>query len=586
MIRLLIGTVRRTYLLLPKHLRKRSFLVLLGLLVNSVLDLIGLAVLIPIIILVLEDNAVQENQILVTVYDYLGFESSESFILVLCGSILITVILKNILSLFIQFYQSRFSYDLNRYFASRLFSKLHNWGFLKFKSKNSGYFLRNINGIPSDFSTNIFLPILNVITELVVLVFITAGLLWYYPRVLGLVILVVTPTFTLLYLMTKNKIKEVAEDLDRIRPLISQLLIESIQGYVEVKINRKLNEYSRKYNELLMRITKLQSISYVFKQMPTKVVETSMILGVLVIIGFGIFFFDDRTELVTLLSVFALAAYRTLPSVNRMMVGMVSIKGYQYCFDALERISEIYEEEEQSKTPIEFKEKIQFNNVKFRYPGKDYEAISGLNLDIMKGETIGVVGKSGSGKTTLVNLGLLVLTAQSGSFLVDGVELGVQNQQEWYKLVGYVPQDVFILDKSVAQNVAFGEDDIDEDLVLSCLKKASLAEYIYELKDGIHSEIGENGAMMSGGQRQRLGIARALYSGAQILIFDEATSALDNETEKEITDAIYNLSKNQYTVIIVAHRVTTLKYCDRIIKLEKGKVASIVNYQDLLAQTL
>ncbi|MEO1449534.1 MAG: ATP-binding cassette domain-containing protein, partial [Bacteroidota bacterium] len=300
---------------------------------------------------------------------------------------------------------------------------------------------------------------------------------------------------------------------------------------------------------------------------------------------YGLYAFDSKKDLIILLGIFALAAYRLMPSVNRLMQAILNIRGHQYTFEALEPIRDFRTKPEVPQVgALPFFNQLSIDKLRFRYPSKDNYVLDDIEFTVRKGETLGIIGRSGSGKTTLLNIMLGFLKPESGEIRVDNQALKPENVVAWRSLIGYVQQDIYLTDGTLAENIAFGvpKDQIDYDRVERVVRQASLWEVVGGLDEGIHSKVGEKGSSLSGGQKQRVGIARALYSGAQVLLFDEATSALDNETELEITEAIHRLSGGDLTMLIVAHRHTTLKYCDRILNIEQGRLKESLTYQELM----
>jgi ABC-type bacteriocin/lantibiotic exporter with double-glycine peptidase domain len=402
--------------------------------------------------------------------------------------------------------------------------------------------------------------------------------------------MIVTPAFGLFYRFTSKKSKDIAEEQHALSPLLFKNLMESVFGYVDVKMTGTEQIFFQRHRRIQTKLMRIQTLSQVLKIAPTKIIESAMFLGIVLIIVYGVYRFDDRSSLVTLLSVFAVAAYRVLPSINRILIGVVSLNSYQYTLNMIERFSN-YSEDDNNKAlhkQIQFNETIEGKEIKFSYaPGKD-SVLKGVNFSIKRGEVLGIIGKSGSGKSTLMNMILGFLKPTSGSVTVDGIPLEDEVMEAWRSKVGYVQQDVFLTDGTIRENVAFGQDAslIDDTKVRDALKRASLIEYVDQLPSGVNTMVGERGGNLSGGQRQRVGIARSLYYGAEVLCFDEATSALDNETEQEVTEAIHNLSQGSLTLIIIAHRVTTLKYCDRILEMENGFMSKSISYDELIRKTI
>jgi ABC-type bacteriocin/lantibiotic exporter with double-glycine peptidase domain len=283
-----------------------------------------------------------------------------------------------------------------------------------------------------------------------------------------------------------------------------------------------------------------------------------------------------------------LASYRLLPSLNKMLISLNNIKGFQYVFDILNKFKDSSNVVSDSlESTLKFEEKISLEKVSFQYPHGDKQILSEFSLKIKKGETIGIVGTSGSGKTTLINVILGFLKPTQGKIILDDVAVQEENLTAFRNLIGYVKQNVFILDGNILQNIALGVPDAEIDMqkMETAVKMAKLESIVNVLPKGLKTQIGEQGSKLSGGQKQRIAIARALYHNAEILVFDEATSALDNETEKEITEAIETLIGSK-TMIIVAHRYSTLKNCNRIIEMKDGKIVNTMTYEQLIQSKL
>lgn len=276
-----------------------------------------------------------------------------------------------------------------------------------------------------------------------------------------------------------------------------------------------------------------------------------------------------------------MAAFRLLPSANRILSALNSIKYSSVVIDALRAgivpQTKIHVAETGDVAPLKFDEKIELSNVTYKYPETDSASLSEVSLTIKKGESVGIVGKSGAGKTTLVDLLLGLISPTSGAISIDDINLNT-NIRDWQSKVGYVQQDIFLIDDTLKNNIALGVSnaDIDEDRLINVLREAQLSDFVSSLPEGLSTKVGEHGVRLSGGQKQRIGIARALYQGSEVLVFDEATSALDTETEQEVIAGLERLLDHR-TTIIIAHRLSTIKHCDKIISLGDGKVLGIDN---------
>jgi ATP-binding cassette, subfamily B, bacterial PglK len=550
----------------------------------------GLAAMLPVFSIMLKDNFIQESPFLFSIYSGMGFASEKIFALFLCGCLMFIIILKNVLSVLILRYQSSFSFSLYSYFSTQLQKYFYHLGYLNFKKTNSNFVVSYVNNHPAFFAQYFLLPALTLINEFTVVLLLVLGIILYSPQIVLLLICTVFPLSIAAYLYVRRKIDGVGLKKAEFGALLNKSIHQSIEGYVDVKTLVKEGYFFNLYKKLVRDNSKLSISSNVLMSVPSKVIEAGMVLGIISLLLFGLFAMKNKAELATLLSMFAIAAYRILPSVNRMMASILSIKEHQYTVDVIAEVKPevMYENyDEGSVQPLNFEKGISVENISYAYVSTE-KIINKVSFDIRKGETIGIIGRSGSGKTTLVNILLRFLEESEGSIKVDDVVLNSSNIREWRHLIGYVQQNVYIIDGTLAENIAFGVDqkDVDEMKLRRAIETASLSELVDRLPMGVNTHIGERGAQISGGQRQRVGIARALYSDAKILFFDEATSALDTETEMEITESIKKLAEQHLTMLIIAHRYSTLRYCDKIIELEKGKIKSVQAYSELEERTV
>jgi ABC-type multidrug transport system fused ATPase/permease subunit len=310
---------------------------------------------------------------------------------------------------------------------------------------------------------------------------------------------------------------------------------------------------------------------------------------VVVIFSYAVIWSQDRQRLLEFLIAFAAAAFRVLPSINRLLQSLMSIKNHQFAIETLlDDDLPLEDSEERHHAPVDFQQTIEFRNLGYAFPSAEGFALKGIHLNVKKGEKIGIVGPSGSGKTTLMNILLRFYKESEGGIYVDGMRLDPLHDRGFRDLVGYVQQDVFLLDGTMRDNIAFGEkpEEVDEKRVLESVERASLSDLVSSLPDGLNTRVGEMGARLSGGQRQRMGIARALYRRSQIIVFDEATSSLDMETEKEITEAIRQSAGTNTTIFVIAHRITTLRDCDRIMELRNGEMAGFFTFDELMKERM
>jgi ABC-type bacteriocin/lantibiotic exporter with double-glycine peptidase domain len=319
---------------------------------------------------------------------------------------------------------------------------------------------------------------------------------------------------------------------------------------------------------------------------PTRIIEIAIFLCIILILIYGVFVLKDTEKIITTVSLFSVVAYRSIPSINRFVISMNNLTSSGFIFKDID-FKPTEEEDKKTKASEELtlQSAISFNNVGYTYPGTGTQILKNCTLEIKKGESIGIIGRSGAGKSTLVNNLLGFLHPTDGNIQIDNTTLTPGNTHKWWEILGYVRQDVFIMNTTFKENVAIGEPvgDIDPVRLARAIKLSSLKPLVDSWPDKENTMLNEGGNNLSGGQKQRIAIARAIYKGAQVLIFDEATSALDSATEEEITNSIRALGEEHLTVIIIAHRFTSLKYCDYIYKIDNGTIQDKLTYPQLMS---
>ena len=583
---LVVQSFVRVFRLLPLKLKRRGSLVLLALMLNSVLDLLGLGVFLPLFSIIGEPNLPTEGW-MADYVNFFGFEDYGKYVLSLCAMIFIVIVVKNLVVIRLQRFMADYSFGLANYLSGEI---------LKLKLALGGNVLQNDNShksnweiavVPGHMANFVVNPLIILINEIMVLGMILVGLMLYNYIVVIILASVLIPIYYFLYSGTKNKISSMEQESATISPRLNALGQLMIFGYSDMMVTNSKAYFTGRFQTVLDRAMHLRSRLHVMRLVPSRIAEIGVILGAISLLLYGAFYSPGKA-FITLMGVFALAAYRLLPSSNKIILALMNVKGYQYTIDILEGLKEQFirsdqEVKEEEQEEITFNKELRIDKVNFHY-GDEMTILDDVSLDVQKGEVIGIIGKSGSGKTTLMKILLGFLDAQSGNVLVDGVPLKANNIKSWRSYVGYVAQDVFVMEGSLRENIVFGKNanEVDEALLAHVIEKASLKQLVDDLADGLDTIITENGASLSGGQRQRIGIARAIYSGAKILFFDEATSALDNETEEEINESIRSLMQDDLTILVIAHRYSSLKYCNRIYELSKGVIKRELSYNELI----
>ena len=536
--------MKQIFGLLTQEEKKRGVWVAFSVLARALLDFAGVAALIPILLTVFGEKADLKQALLV------------------CLAALAFVLLKNAASIGLMRFQSRFLLDLYKEFSRKMFCNYYRRGLLFLKSKSSVQLGHEVSFVCYMFSLCVLSPIFRIAGEALLLVLMVSALMIWEPMVGMLLCLGFLPMVMFYVWVLKGKLRRYgAEELEA-RRVQSRTVVEAFRGYTELEISNAFQASLASFDKGLVIINHSRLRMETMQMFPTCLSEVSIVVGLalLLLVGEG--------NLGVVGGVFAIAAYRMIPAVRGILNGWNTLQNASYSIDVV--VDGIKEDDvpvEESEGSFTFTNAIEINDLGFTFPD------GGVILDhfqatIHRGERIGVRGPSGSGKSTLFNILLGFFPPTAGSILIDGRELTPSNRRQWHRLVGYVPQEIFIIQGSLADNIALGQPVIREKIA-RVLEQVQLKEWAAELPDGMDTSLGEYGSRLSGGQKQRIGIARALYKDAEVLFFDEATSALDSNTEQEINAALQELSDShkELTMIIIAHRESSLGFCDRIIDL-------------------
>ncbi|MDR1718167.1 MAG: ABC transporter ATP-binding protein/permease [Prevotella sp.] len=345
------------------------------------------------------------------------------------------------------------------------------------------------------------------------------------------------------------------------------LVGDTFRGYPDLKLNNAYGWFKKRFDVNIAEIAHSRKKIIKALHIPQGIIECYVVVGMILFVFIG----GNNSDTRIILGVLSVAVLRILPSLRTIITKVIHLKDNAFTIDIIKNINLPIEDIKKHIQPVNFQEQIKIDNITFGYPATGTYIFNNFSLNIKKGECIGIQGISGIGKTTLFNLLLGFYEPQGGKIQIDDILLNKETYPAWQKLIAYVPQDIFIMDASLAENIAFGAEDINNDQLLSVIEKSGMKHYVSALPEGVHTRIGQNGSRLSGGERQRVGIARALYKKAEILLFDEATSSLDIKTEKDITDTINRLSKemNDLTIIIISHKQSTLRICDRVFIISK-----------------
>lgn len=537
--------LKQIYGLLTPQEQKRGIWVALSVLIRALLDFAGVAALIPVLLTVFGEKTSLDKAMLV------------------CCAALLFVLLKNAASIGLARYQSSYLLDLYKEFSRKMFCNYYQRGLLFLKSRSSVQLGHEVSFVCYIFSLCVLSPIFRMAGEALLLLLMVTALMLWEPLVGILLCLGFLPMVISYVWMLKGKLRRYGTEELEARRNQSRTVVEAFRGYTELEISQAFQASLSSFDKGLKIINHSRLRMETMQMLPACLSEMSIVIGLamLLLVGEG--------NLGVIGGVFAVAAYRLIPAVRSILNGWNTFQNASYSIDVvMDGIKDHHHPEERSNEPFTFTQAIEIKDLGFKFPDGGV-ILEHLSASIRRGERIGVRGPSGSGKSTLFNLLLGFFPPTSGSIRIDNKELTTSNRRQWHRLVGYVPQEIFIIQGSLAENIALGQPVVHEK-INKVLEQVRLDEWAAELPEGIDTSLGEYGSRLSGGQKQRIGIARALYKDAEVLFFDEATSALDSQTEKEINMALQELSDThkELTMIIIAHRETSLTFCDRIIDLQ------------------
>ncbi len=578
-------TIKKLLDLLSVHERKEASLLLLMILVMALLDMIGVASILPFIAVLTNPQLVESNQLLATLYSVGNFQNIEEFFFALGLIVFLILCLSLIFKALTIYSQLRFAllreYTIGRRLIEGYLHQPYSW----FLNRHSSDLGKNILSEVGAVISGGIMPMITVIAQGAVTISLTVLLLIVDPLLSMLVALVLGSLYTLVYKSISKYLDFIGIERLKANQDRFNAVSEAFGASKEVKLGALESIYLKRFSKPAQTYAYNQATAQVVAQIPRFALEGIAFGGLLLVVLYLMIQSNTFAETLPLIALYAFAGYRLLPALQQIYASLTQLRFARPALNALhsdfmglkpiEKISDT--------TKFNFKKNIVLSNISYSYPNSERTALTDINIDIYSNSTVGIVGMTGSGKTSTVDIILGLLVPQKGSLQVDGKIISERNKRAWQKTIGYVPQQIYLIDDTIAANIAFGIEpqNIDEDALIRAAKMSNLHDFIInELSSGYKTVVGERGVRLSGGQRQRIAIARALYHKPKVLVFDEATSALDNLTEKIIMEAVHNLG-DKITVILIAHRLSTVKVCDNIYFLENGRVRSQGSFDTL-----
>lgn len=582
----MIESFKKIIQILTIEERRKAILLLFMILMMALLDVIGIASIMPFMSVLANPKVIESNKVLSKLFKIFHFNDPNRFLFVLGFFVFFVLIASSVFKAATIYLQTRFTMMREYTISSRLVEKYLHQPYSWYLNKHSSDLGKNILSEVSQVIHGSLIPAILLISQSAVVLTIIFFLVIIDFKLAFFISLILGISYGIAFYFINSYLSKIGKAKFNSNKDRFNIINEAFGSIKEVKVSALEETYLKRFNPAAESYAKYQSSVNVISQMPRFVLEALAFGGMILVALFLMSTKEGLSSALPIMAMYAFAGYRLIPAVQQIYGSVTSLKFTNPSLDALN--SDIRKlslsRSIASNDSIDFNEKICLNNVLFAYPNTSRIAINKINLTIRAKTTIGIAGTTGSGKTTIVDLILGLLRPLDGSLEIDNKIIKDDNLKNWQKLIGYVPQQIYLSDDSISSNIAFGEDekDIDMESVKRAAMVANLDEYVNkELPEKYKTKVGERGVRLSGGQRQRIGIARALYQNPKLLILDEATSALDNLTEQAVMDAVHNLNK-EITIIIIAHRLTTIKDCDQIFLIDSGKIVDSGSYEELV----
>ena len=554
--------------------QRRSAIFLIGLmLIGMMLETLGVGLILPVLSLMINGNLTSDYPFLAPWISYLGNPSQEKLVVFAMMALTLVAIIKVLFLIFLTWRQANFTLRTSTDFSLRLFTLYLRQPYAFHLQRNSAKLIRNTIGQVGGLLGAVASCMMITAESLILLGILTLmlivepmGTLWI-ATTFGL-------TSWVFYRFTKERLNRWGEEYQHHDGLRIQYLQEGLGAAKEIKLMGCEKEFIDRYNIRNLGTAQIIRKETILRALPRFWMELLAVSGISLIVIIMIAQNRPMDSLVSTLGLFAAAAFRIMPSANRLLSAAQNVRFSWPTVNNLHKEFTLLNESklQEDSSPLSFKEKLVLEDISFRYPSTEKLTLEEISLSISKGDSVGFIGSTGAGKSTLLDIILGLHTPFSGVVKVDDVDIQTK-LRGWQNNIGYVPQFIFLTDDTLRRNVAFGltDDKIEDATIWSSLRDAQLEQFVQDLPEGLDTWIGESGVRLSGGQRQRIGIARALYHNPSVLVLDEATSSLDTATETDLIETVCAL-KGSKTLIIIAHRLSTVENCDYLFKIENGRI--------------
>ena len=572
-------TFKKLLFLLSPNERRKALMLLFMILIMALLDVIGVASILPFMAVITNPNIIETNSILNKMFQAsatFGVDDNQQFLFALGVLVFVLLIISLIFKAFTTYFQTRFvqmrEYSIGKRLVEGYLQQPYSW----FLNQNSADLGKTILSEVAQVISGGIKPLIDLIAKSMITIALIVLLIIANPKLALIISVSLSLVYGFIFFFIRSYLNKIGEKRLKNNQLRFKTVSEAFGAAKEIKVGGLEQTFINSFSNSAQILAQTQAISSILSQLPRFFLEAIAFGGTMLIILYMMKLTGSFNNILPIISLYVFAGYRLMPALQQIYSSFTRLTfvgpSLNKLYHDMNKLKPV--EQNQNEGVLKLNKSIVLKNICYDYPNASRTALKDINLIIPVKSTVGLVGTTGSGKTTTVDIILGLLEAQKGTLEIDGKIITKKNLRSWQCSIGYVPQHIYLADDTVEANIAFGlnNEDISQEGVEKAAKIANLHEFIIEeLPKKYQTIIGERGVRLSGGQRQRIGIARALYHNPQVLILDEATSALDNKTEKAVMDAVNNLSKN-ITTILIAHRLKTVENCDIIFKLEKGRL--------------
>lgn len=587
----MISSIHQLYKLLTTQQRKRLLRLQFLVLLMAFAEVVGVAAIGPFMAVVGDTSYLTGDGTLAKVYQFIGITQPSEFLYWLGIVVLVALTLAASISMFTTWRLAIYSNRVGAELGIRLYKHYMHQPWLFHSSCSSSQLTNNIAVECSRLTHQVITPLMQINAKAILVIVMATAIFLINPIIAFVGIVLFVTTYFLLYKFVRRYLSNSGRIVSNANRTRLKLINEGFGGVKDILVLGRQKNFVEQFDAVSVQLAKSQGTIQSFAQVPRYAMELIAFGSIIILTLYLLASYNGQLgSILPLLSIYALAGFKLLPAFQQIYAGVSTLRSHINAFENLQADLEssqqkLKNEINSSSDQLKLNSEISMQDVVFQYPGKTEPALNHIDITFPVNQVTGLVGASGSGKSTTIDLLLGLITPDQGELLIDGKLLTTTDLSEWQNNIGYVPQSIFLSDASIKENIAFGLafEDINDKQVINAAKMAHLDSFVESLPDGINTRVGERGVQLSGGQRQRIGIARALYHDPDVLVLDEATSALDGITEKMVMDAIHDFSGRK-TIIMIAHRLATVKQCDQIYLMDKGKVVDEGTFDQLMTK--